>query len=37
MGLNISKACEHALKVYIAIKQADQEFINKTAREISEL
>ena len=30
LGLNISKICEHALKLYIqAIKQADQQIINK--------
>ena len=30
LGLNISKICEHALKLYIqAIKQADQQIISK--------
>ena len=30
LGLNISKICEHALKLYIqAIKQTDQQIINK--------
>ena len=33
IGLNISKICEHSLKVYVeAIKQADQQILNKNNR-----
>ena len=33
LGLNISKICEHALKLYIqAIKQADQQILNKNSK-----